>query len=208
MIANSFIAAGDNRPMPSPASAEIAATAARLVVTQGMEYGAAKRQAAKLLGHRGALPDNDALEEEVRDYLALFCADTQPQELAALRQVALRWMDRLCDLNPYITGAVWRGTATAHSAVHLLLFCEDGKQAEITLLNLGLDYEVGQGSAPSGAPVDALVLNHHCATLGEGVRVVLHVCDWDDLRGALKRDAKGHSPLGDAKALQALVEQA
>jgi len=193
--------------MPSTPTAEIAATAARLVVTQGMEYGAAKRQAAKLLGHRGALPDNDTLEDEVRDYLALFCAETQPKELAALRQVALTWMNRLPRLNPYLTGAVWRGTATAHSAVHILLFCEDDKQAEITLLNLGLDYQVGQGSAPNGAPVDALVLNHHCDTLGDGVRVVLHVCDWDDLRGALKRDAKGRSPLGDAQALRGLMDQ-
>ena len=38
-------------PMVSSAlSAEIAAAAARLVVEEGMEYGPAKRRAAKLLG--------------------------------------------------------------------------------------------------------------------------------------------------------------
>ena len=72
---------------------EIAAAAARLVVEEGMEYGPAKRRAATQLGHRGprnaALPGNEAVEDEVRAYLALFCADTQPSDLAALRQVAI-----------------------------------------------------------------------------------------------------------------------
>ena len=63
-------------------SAEIAAAAARLVVEEGMEYGPAKRKAARRLGQRttraGALPDNEAVEDEVRSYLKLFHADTQP----------------------------------------------------------------------------------------------------------------------------------
>ena len=59
---------------------EIAATAARLIVEEGMEYGPAKQRALKVLGlpKRSALPGNEELEDEVRDYLALFCADTQP----------------------------------------------------------------------------------------------------------------------------------
>ncbi len=67
---------------------EIAATAARMVVEEGLEYGPAKRRAVRQLGlgPRTALPDNDAIEDEVREYLALFCADTQPGELAALRR--------------------------------------------------------------------------------------------------------------------------
>ena len=75
--------------MNASLSAEIAAAAARLVVEEGMEYGPAKRKAARLIGRRtaraAALPDNDAVEDEVRAYLALFRADTQPAELAALR---------------------------------------------------------------------------------------------------------------------------
>src|ERR1700712_5605568 len=95
---------------------EIAATAARLVVEEGMEYGPAKRRAARDLGRhggrRGELPDNDQVEKEVRDYLALFCADTQPRELAALRVIAGMWMERLAPFRPHLTGALWRGTAT------------------------------------------------------------------------------------------------
>ena len=56
--------------------AEIAATAARLVVEEGMEYGPAKRRAARELGLQGSrnadLPDNGTVEDAVRDYLDLF----------------------------------------------------------------------------------------------------------------------------------------
>ena len=47
----------------------IAATAARLVVEEGLEYAAAKRRALKELGlpARTPLPDNDLLEEAVRE---------------------------------------------------------------------------------------------------------------------------------------------
>ena len=78
-------------PAADTVKIEIAATAARLVVEEGMEYGPAKQRALKVLGlgknHRAALPSNDLLEDEVRDYLAIFCADTQPAELLALRGV-------------------------------------------------------------------------------------------------------------------------
>ena len=106
---------------------EIAATAARLVVEEGLEYGPAKRRAAKQLGlgPRAALPDNDLLEDEVRDYLAVFCADTQPGELAALRKLAAVWMERLEAFRPHLCGAVWHGSATRLSDIYLQLFCDD-----------------------------------------------------------------------------------
>ena len=112
---------------------EIAAAAARLVVEEGLEYGPAKRRALKVLGlpARTALPDNDGVEAAVRDYIALFCADTQPDELAALRRLALAWMERLADFRPHLGGAVWHGTATRLSDIYLQLFCDDPKSAEI-----------------------------------------------------------------------------
>ncbi|MGJ4749061.1 hypothetical protein ACQV5M_22045, partial [Leptospira sp. SA-E8] len=58
---------------------EIAAAAARMVVEEGLEYGPAKQRALKVLGlpQRTPLPDNDQLEDAVREYIAVFCADTQ-----------------------------------------------------------------------------------------------------------------------------------
>ncbi|MEI7465066.1 MAG: hypothetical protein WCJ87_06955, partial [Burkholderiales bacterium] len=71
--------------MSSALTAEIAATAARLVVEEGMEYGPAKQRAARALGRHSTrsteMPDNASVEDEVRAYLALFCADSQPAEL-------------------------------------------------------------------------------------------------------------------------------
>ena len=189
-------------------SAELAAIAARLIVEEGMEYGPAKRKAMKMLdGQRVTLPDNDAVEDEVRAYIALFCADTQPGELAALRRVALSWMERLAEFRPHLTGAVWRGTATRLSDVHLQLYCDDPKSAEIALLNRGVRYEVASAPGPRGQDVDVLVVSTPSRELGEQVLVRMSVLDHDDLRGALKPDARGHTERGDIDAVRRLVDE-
>ena len=191
---------------------EIAATAARLVVDEGMEYGPAKRRAARALGRHSAraseLPGNDAVEDQVRSYLAIFCAETQPGELAALRAVAMVWMERLAAFRPHLAGAVWRGTATRLNNVHLELFCDDSKATELALIDQNVDYEVGTRTGPRGQPVDVLSVAHTSRELGERVTVHLSVLDHDDLRGALKPDAGGRSQRGDLGALRKLVEAA
>ena len=191
-------------------SQEIATTAARLVVDEGMEYGNAKRKALKLLGHqgagRGSLPGNEQVEDEVRNYLALFCDHTQPTELQALRRLALTWMERLAEFRPHLGGAVWRGTATRLSAIHLDLYCDDAKSAEIMLINKGIDYDVGSRPGVRGEPVDLLSIAAHCAGLGETVTLFLTILDHDDLRGALKPDQQGRSWRGDAQALRRLLD--
>lgn len=94
---------------------EIAATAARMVVEEGLNFGPAKLRALKALGLPGrtALPSNEQIEEQVREYIEIFCADTQPQELRALREHALVWMDRLSEFRPHLGGGclVWLGHA-------------------------------------------------------------------------------------------------
>ena len=196
--------------MSSALTAEIAATAARLVVEEGMEYGPAKQRAARTLGKRSTrsaqMPDNTAVEDEVRAYLALFCADSQPAELAALREVASHWMERLAEFRPHLTGAVWRGTATRLSSVHLQLFCDDPKGAEISMLNLGIDFDIGSMKGPRGLPVDLLSVSSTSRALGEAVTVFLTVLDHDDLRGGLKPDASGQTQRGDLMALRRLME--
>jgi hypothetical protein len=191
---------------------EIAATAARLVVEEGMEYGPAKRRAAKTLGHsshrKAELPSNELLEEEVREYLALFCADSQPAELVALREAALLWMDRLAEFRPHLTGAVWRCTATRLNSVHLQLFCDDSKAAEIELLNQKISYDVGSIDGPRGQPVDVLTLAWTSSALGEPVTLHLSILDHDDLRGGLKPGADGQTQRGDAAALRRLMAAA
>ena len=189
---------------------EIAATAARLVVEEGLEYGPAKKRAVKQMGlnARTALPDNDTLEEAVREYIAVFHADTQPAELAALRKLALTWMERLAEFRPHLGGAVWHGTATRLSDIYLQLFCDDPKSAEIALIDHNVAYTPRTVTGFTGDSVEALSLSSMSPELGEPIGVHLLVYDHDDLRGALKPDAQGRTPRGDLKAVRALVAEA
>lgn len=191
--------------MQQELSQEIAAAAARLVVEEGLDYGAAKRRAVKELGApaRAALPDNDAVQEQVRAYLALFRADTQPAELLALRELALAWMQRLAEFRPHLTGAVWNGTATRLSDVYLQLFCDDPKSAEIALINQGVAFEAQQVRGFRGEMVDALSFSVFCSGLGEHVGVHLMIHAHDDVRGALKPAADGRPARGNEQALRA-----
>lgn len=187
---------------------EIAQIAARCVVEEGLGFGPAKQRALKQLGlpARTALPDNELLEEAVREYIQVFCADTQPQELQALREEALRWMQRLDAYRPHLGGAVWNGTATRHSDIYLQLFCDDPKMLEIDLINQGVDYQVSTVTGFQGERVDALSVHSHCSGLDEDVGVHLLVHDLDDLRGALRPDRKGRVARGSMEAVRLLVE--
>jgi hypothetical protein len=188
---------------------EIAAVAARLIVDEGMDWGPAKQRAVRDLGlsRSAALPGNDEVEDAVREHIAIFHAETQPAELRALRELAAVWMARLADFRPHLAGAVWRGTATRLSNIHLQLYCDDSKAAEIALLDRGLDFDVAETTGPRGRAVDMLVLDAPCPALQERVTLCLSILDFDDLRGALKPDARGRTERGDLSALQALLEE-
>jgi hypothetical protein len=187
---------------------EIAASAAQCVVEEGLEYGPAKRRALKVLGlpPKTPLPNNEQVEAQVREYIEIFCADTQPAELLALRQHALVWMTRLAAYRPYLGGAVWHGTATRLSDIYLQLFCDDAKSTEIELINQGVDFEARTVNGLHGEPVEALSIHSFCQDLGEEIGVHLLINDFDDVRGALKMDAQGRSPRGDAAAVKRLIE--
>lgn len=186
---------------------DIAATAARMVVEEGLEYGPAKRRAVKQLGlpNRTPLPDNDMLEAEVRDYIELFCSDTQPAQLHALRELALVWMERLVVYRPHLGGAVWHGTATRLSDIYLQLFCDDSKSAEIALIDHNVQYATGSVTGLHGETVDALSLHSFCPGLNEMVGVHLMIYDYDDMRGALKEDRQGRSPRGNMTAVKEIL---
>lgn len=205
--------------------AEIAAAAARLVVEEGAEYAAAKQRAARDVmqggGRRGGrqaeLPGNEQVEDAVREHIAIFFADEQPEELAALRALARRWMQRLAAFRPHLAGAVWRGTATRRSAIHLDLYCDDPKMAEIELINAGVRFdsasdEGGAGGRGGRGGRDALyVLSLADRVPGWPEPVTLHLTlrDLDELRGALKPDARGQTWRGDLAALERrLAEEA
>ena len=187
---------------------ELTVAAAQLVVDEGMEYGAAKRKAARAWGSRVELPSDEQVEDAVREHIELFCADSQPAELRALREVAALWMQRMADFRPHVSGAVWRGTATRLSTVRLDLYCDDPKAAEIQMINAGQDYDSGALDLPGRRePMSVLTVATPSAALGERVTVHLLLHDLNDQRGALKTDARGHSWRGDLTALNKRMAQ-
>ena len=149
--------------MKSSLTLEIASIAARLIVEEGLEYGPAKQRALRQIQGssrvRPELPDNELIEEEVRTYLQIFCADTQPAELLALRQQALVWMERLTEFSPHLTGAIWNGTATRLNDIWINLFCDDSKAVEIFMINQKIEYEAGVTKGFTGKDVNVISLS-------------------------------------------------
>lgn len=178
---------------------EIASLAAKFIAEEGAEYGAAKRRAVKqLLGNQklngNILPDNAQIEQEVREYQALFFADTQPARLRHLRQLAAVLMQELAQFNPYVIGAVFNGTAGEHSDIYLHLYTDNSKDVAIFLLNLGIDYEVSEHQGKRGEALETLSFIYK----NEGVHLLVHAMD--DLRHT---DKNGR---GNLNNLQTLIE--
>ncbi len=189
---------------------EIAASAARLVIEDGLDYGAAKRRAARDSGasRRAVLPDNQEIEQAVREHLSLFHGMTQPTDLLALRRLALIWMDRLMQFRPHLTGAVWNGTATKHSSIHLDLYCDDAKLAEIAVVNMGLRLEPRRNDSANHNDVSDVHFIHRSDELNADIHVLLTIKDYDLIRGGLRADRQGRTPRGDILQVRRLVEEA
>ncbi len=161
--------------------AEIAVLAARFIAEEGAEYGNAKRKAVKqLLGNQkikgNILPDNEQIEQEVREYNAIFFADSQPARLQHLRRVALDLMQRLAHFNPFVTGAVLNGTAGEHSEIYLHLYTDNSKDVAIFLLNLDMEFEVSEQAGKRNESVETL----HFFYENEAVHLLIY--DFDDIR--------------------------
>ena len=172
---------------------EIAAAAARLVAQDGADYASAKRKAARQVlgdapGRPNVLPDNDMIEEQVRQYNALFLADSQPARLFQLRTIALQVMEALQQFHPLLSGPVLNGTAGPHDEIYLQLFAESAKEIHIFLLNKNVVLDMSESPHFKGARYDA-VETASFLWKNEGVHAAMY--ELDDMRGALKpRDGK------------------
>lgn len=175
-------------------SQEIASRAAGLIVEEGLSYGAAKKQAAAQLGCTGRIewPDSAQLLAAVREYIAIFCPSEQAAALCGLRQLALVWMDRLAQFRPCIVGAVWNGTATQHSAIHLDLYCDDSKELAIFFINTRQRYQESSSTNAKGQEIPVYILELDCEALGQKVPLILTVLDRDDQRQSARRVNNSH----------------
>ena len=98
----------------------LAQQAAQILVENGTtDYYAAKRKAALHLGAVDTrnMPSNSEIDQALREYQRIFRADTQPQQLQRLRQVAIQAMLFFTDFKPRLVGSVLDGTADVNSMV-------------------------------------------------------------------------------------------
>jgi hypothetical protein len=198
---------------PQRVREEIAIAAARMIAEDGLDYSTAKRKAARqVVGETRIagdwLPDNDQIEEEIREYQSLFQSESQPAILRYLREVALEWMARLAPFNPYLTGAVLNGTAGEHSDVHLQVFCDNAKEVAIYLLNANIQYDVSETRHFAGrGMIETMSFLWRPARGDEPVGMHIALYDTDDLRGAVRADARGRLSRANAQAVRALLDE-
>jgi hypothetical protein len=169
----------------------IAAAAARIMAEEGVDdFALAKRKAARRLGAADteALPANEEIEAELRDYLALYQADEHPERIAEFRRVALEAMRALERFSPYLTGPVLAGLAGPYAEIDLQLFPESTKEVELFLLDQDLAYEASDERRYTGDRVRAVAV---ISLTWQGLPLRLSVFDPRDERSALKTSLAG-----------------
>jgi hypothetical protein len=191
---------------------EIAIAAARMIAEDGLDYSTAKRKAARqVVGETRVggewLPDNGQIEEEIREYQAIFQSDSQPAVLRRMREVALVWMHRLEPFNPYLTGAVLNGTAGEHSDIHLQCFCDNPKEVAIYLLNANIQYDVSETRHFAGRGyVETLSFLMRPSRDEEPMGLHIALYDTNDLRGAVRADGRGKLARANPATVRALLD--
>ncbi|MGH8766459.1 MAG: hypothetical protein ACRET8_12150, partial [Burkholderiales bacterium] len=170
------------------------------------DFALAKRKAARRLGAPAseALPANDEVEAELRDYLALYQAEEHPERVAELRRLALDAMHKLERFSPYLTGSVLAGIAGPYAEIDLQLFPESTKELEIFLIDRNINYEASDERRYTGDRARAVAI----VTLDwQGVPLRLSVFDPRDERTALKTSQAGKvAPRAGIGELRALIE--
>lgn len=122
----------------------IAVEAARLIAEEGLrDFHMAKLKASAHLGlgDSTALPRNSEIEEALREHQRLFQSDSQPRQLARLRETAVEAMRFLAQFEPRLVGAVLDGTADSYSAVCLHLFTDNPDEVAVFLGNQRIPHQ-------------------------------------------------------------------
>lgn len=183
---------------------QIAYIAARMMAEDGIgDFAAAKWKAARQAGLEDAklLPDNQEIEDALREYQGLYQSDDQPAQLRRLREVAVKVMRDFAEFRPVLVGSVLSGTAGQHSDVNLQLFTDDPKALTLFLLNRRYRFEEGSRRMRRGEQMDE-VPRYRMEV--DGIAVTLTVLDLDDERVVPARaEAPQRARLAEVEALLA-----
>jgi len=174
---------------------QIAHIAARLIAEDGIaDYATAKQKAARQAGLADAalLPDNQEIEEALREYQELYLKDEQPAQLRLLREIAVKVMRDFAEFRPVLVGSVLNGTAGQFSDVNLQLFTDDPKALTIFLVNRRYRFEEGTKRVQRGGRFEEVP---QIELEVEGVPVNLTVLDLDDERVAPRSGGQSDAAL-------------
>lgn len=186
----------------------LAYIAARMMAEDGVsDFGAAKIKAARQAGltDSNLLPDNQEIEEALREYQGLYQKDEQPAHLRRLREVAVRVMRDFAAFRPVLVGSVLSGTAGQFSDVNLQLFTDDTKALTLFLLNRRYRFEEGTRKVRRAERLEEVP---QISFDVDGVTVTLTVLDHDDERQGARakadpREMPLRAKLADVEALLA-----
>jgi len=123
---------------------QIAQSAARMLAKQECIDIQSARHKASAHHHctdKRQMPDNREIEEALRQYQQLFQQDSQPAELAQLRQLAVEAMRSLSGFTPRLTGRVLTGTASIETPIRLYLYAETPDAVALHLLEKHIPFE-------------------------------------------------------------------
>jgi hypothetical protein len=174
---------------------QIAHIAARMIAEDGIaDYATAKQKAARQAGLADAalLPDNQEIEEALREYQELYLKDEQPAQLRLLREIAVKVMRDFAEFRPVLVGSVLNGTAGQFSDVNLQLFTDDPKALTIFLVNRRYRFEEGTKRVQRGGRFEEVP---QIELEVEGVPVNLTVLDLDDERVAPRSGGQSDAAL-------------
>lgn len=160
----------------------LAYVAARMMAEDGVpDYASAKLKAARQegLADSNLLPDNQEIEEALREYQGLYQKEDQPAQLRRLREVALKVMREFDGFRPALVGSVLSGTAGQFSDVNLQLFTDDAKALTMFLLNGHYRFEEGSRRVSRGGRMDEVP---QISIEVDDVKVTMTVLDRDDER--------------------------
>lgn len=125
----------------------LAQRAAQILLESGTrDFQSAKQKAAQQLGAADtkSLPSNPEIETALMEYQRLFRANSQPENLQHLRQVAIEAMNFLSNFNPRLVGSVLSGTADEHSVIRLHLFADTVESVGFYLQDNKIPNELGE----------------------------------------------------------------
>lgn len=188
---------------------QIAHIAARMIAEDGIaDYATAKQKAARQAGLADAalLPDNQEIEDALREYQELYLKDEQPAQLRLLREIAVKVMRDFAEFRPVLVGSVLNGTAGQFSDVNLQLFTDDPKSLTIFLVNRRYRFDEGTKRVQRGGRFEEVP---QIELEVDGVPVNLTVLDLGDERVAPRSAGQADTALrARLPEVEALLRQA